>query len=265
MAEPVQLHPRVRERPEPRISASALAEFIITPPDRQDEVLHDARFMRAPAVIPYGDAIRAIKAFCGDPARKASHLDAAVAALEAKSRSDDHSPSIRDEARRSIEAIGLFQAGSNAFGLGRLPLLVPSRMDLVEIAGTRVSVQPDLIVGTAYPALEGKIGGAFVRAQKRPDPHACKTEGTRNERAELRRETAAYMLTLLRMALVAAGTPESSINPKWIFCLDLRLGERIDFPSDRVSRERRIKAACGQISRLWGSVAPKPGDLDPDR
>jgi len=42
MAAPVQLHPKIRVRPKARLSAAALAEFIITTPDKQDDVLHDA-------------------------------------------------------------------------------------------------------------------------------------------------------------------------------------------------------------------------------
>lgn len=65
----------------PRVSASALSEFIITPSDRQDEVLHDARFMRGPAVSPYGDAMRAIRAFRGDPYRDPARPEKAVARM----------------------------------------------------------------------------------------------------------------------------------------------------------------------------------------
>jgi hypothetical protein len=41
---------------------------------------------------------------------------------------------------------------------------------------------------------------------------------------------------------------------------DIRLKEAIPFPSDRVSRIRRIEAACGQIVRLWDTVQARPGD-----
>ena len=267
MAEPVQLHPRIRERHEPRVSASALAEFIITPPDRQDEVLHDARFMRGPAVTPYGDAMRAIRAFCGDAYRDPAQLHKAIEVLNAKSKSSVEKPSAQDEALRSIEAIALFQGGFNTFaaGLGKLPLIVPSRFEPFDIGGTLVSVQPDIIVGTAFPNPDGKVGGFFVRAQKRPDLAECKTDDTRNSRIEHRREVARYMLVLLRMGLLSAGTPEGEINTKWLFSLDLRMEERIEFPTDRKSRERRITAACGQIARLWDTVKPKPGDIARDQ
>lgn len=216
--------------------------------------------MRAPSVTPYGDAMRAIKAFCGDVSRNAAHLEQAAAALRGKSLREPK-PSTRDEALRSAEAIELFQGAPNAFGLGALPLIEAPRFTPMHSHGTLVSVQPDLIVGTAYPNPNGKVGAAFIRPQKRPDPGDCKTDETKNERTEYRREMARYMLTLLRLQLLASGVPEAGLNPKWLFCLDLRLGERIEFPSDRVSREKRIRAACGQIARLWDTVEPRTGDL----
>ncbi len=210
--------------------------------------------------------MRAIRAFCGDGYRDPSRLQKAIEALDAKSKSALETPSTKDEALRSIEAINLFQGGSNTFaaGLGKLPLIVPSRMEPFDINGTLVSVQPDLIVGTAFPNPDGKVGGFFVRPQKRPDPAACKTEDTRSERIEHRREVARYMLVLLRMGLLSSGTPEDGINTKWLFSLDLRTEERVEFPTDRKSRERRITAACGQIARLWDTVKPKPGDIARD-
>lgn len=262
MAHPIQLHPRIRERREPRISASALAEFIITPPDRQDDILHDARFMRAPSVAPYGDALRAIRSYCSDPLRQAKHLADAFDALTTKSQSVSFKPSIRDEAARCSEAIALFQNAENSFSLGKLPTLDLVRMEPVSISGVTISAQPDVLVGLSYPPKGGeKIGGVFFRPQKRPDPSGCKTEETKNKRQEFRREMGRYMLVIYRLTLIESGIPEDNIDTKWLVFADIRMGERVDFPSDRISREKRIKAACGQISRLWETVAPRPGDL----
>lgn len=217
--------------------------------------------MRAPSVIPYGDALRAIRAHCADPYRSSKHLDDAHAALTKKSQSTGFTPSARDEAARSAETISLFQIAANPFGLGKLPFFESPRLTPVNIQDVTVSVQPDLLIGTAFPPTDGKIGGAFFRPQKRPDPAGCKTEKTRSERQEFRREMGRYMTVLLRMTLIENGVPEDKIDPKWLLFFDLRLHERIEMPTDRISRERRIKAACGQISRLWAGVEPKPGDL----
>lgn len=261
MAKPIPLHPRIRERQKPQISASALAEFIITPPDRQDEVLHDARFMRPPAVAPYGDALRAMRAYCNDPRRAPFHLDNAIGALTNRSQSQELKPSLRDEAARCVEAITLFQNSANQFGLSKLPMFECGRLAPLSISRVAVSVQPDILVGASQPGNNDLVGAAGFRPQKRPNPNECKLEATRTARLEFRREVARYMTVLLRMALLEMGFRADQIEPKWLFVLDLRTGERIELPSDRISRERRIKAACGQIERLWSSIEPKPGDF----
>lgn len=262
MAKPVQLHPRIRERNDPRVSASALAEFIITPPDRQDDILHDARFMRAPAVVPHSDALRAIRAFCIDPYRSVGILESASEALTLKSRSPTFKPSVKDEAARCVETIELFQNARNAFGIGKLPIFEPPRLEPMTIGGVKISVQPDLLLGEATLSGTGRIGAAMFRPQKGPNPDACKTEKTKLERQIYRREVGSYMLTLLRMALLENGAPEARIDSKFLMLFDIRMREKIEFPSDRLSREKRIRAACGQISRLWASVEPRPGDLE---
>ncbi|WP_157733218.1 hypothetical protein [Bosea sp. AS-1] len=238
-----------------------MAEFIITPPDRQDDILHDARFMRASTVVPHSDALRAIRAFCADPRRPESTLDTAVGALRAKSQAPTSKPFVKDEAERCAETILLFQNAQNALGIGKLPLFEAPKLAFMSIAGVAVSVQPDLLVGATRLDEGDRIGAALFRPQKTPNPSACKTEKTRLEREAYRREVGQYMLALLRMALIENGVTEERIDPKQLMLFDIRLAERIDFPSDRVSREKRIRAACGQISRLWASVQPRPGDF----
>lgn len=102
MAQPIKLHPKIRERINARVSTSALAEYIITTPDRQDTVLHDARFMRSQPVNNYRDALTSIKAYSVDKKRERSILEAAVAALTAKSNATHFTPSQKEEALISL-------------------------------------------------------------------------------------------------------------------------------------------------------------------
>ncbi|MFK4579183.1 hypothetical protein [Bradyrhizobium ottawaense] len=195
MATPVQLHPKIRVRPKARLSASALADFIITTPDKQDDVLHDARYMRSSPVSHYADAIRSIKAYCEDPRRDFEVLDSAAAALKTKSESKEFKPSQQEDAKRCIEVIGRFTESVNVFGARSAPLLQAPPFELCNINGVSVSIQPDLIVGTAFPPpAKEAIGAVFIRLQKAPDPDACKTEETKVIRQEYRVELAKYML-----------------------------------------------------------------------
>lgn len=263
MATPIKLHPKVRERRSPRISASSLAEFILATPDRQDELLHNQRYASAYVTQKHQQALLVMRALCSDPARDWSKFEAGRSALVEKSVGDTFTPSQRDEAARCVETLDLFRSyARNTFGLAGLPLKMAPTFDTMHINGLPVSVSPDMIMGTSFPPDEGKkVGLLFIRPQKRPDPGDCKTESKRQERSAYRREVLAYMLVLGDMMLRANGVSDASIDRKKFRGWDLRLGEEVLFPSDRVSRERRIEAACGQIARLWPTINPKPGDL----
>ena len=78
------LHPSVRERPQPRMSATALAEYLIPRPDQQDTVLHYSPFSRPPIVNAYGDAIRGLRAYNCDLRRSPAILATLKSALSTK-------------------------------------------------------------------------------------------------------------------------------------------------------------------------------------
>lgn len=263
MTTPIKLHPKIRERKTPRVTASAVAEFIVAAPDRQDELLHDQRYSSAYSTPKHQQALSVIRSFCADPSRDWAKYEAARSALLEKSAGKAFTPSQREEAARCVETLDLFrkQAG-NTFGVAGTPLFQPPSFDLLNLNGLPVSVYPDLMVGLGFPPATGqKIGLVFIRAQKRPDPGACKTDAKKDERSAFRREVLSYMLVLGDMMLRANGVPDACIDRKKFRGWDLRLGEEILFPSDRVSRERRIEAACGQIARLWETINHKPSDL----
>jgi hypothetical protein len=70
-----ELHPSVRERHAPRMSATALAEYLILQPDRQERLLHDSRYSQPPIVTANADAMRALRAYNCDVRRDTSALD----------------------------------------------------------------------------------------------------------------------------------------------------------------------------------------------
>lgn len=263
MANPIKLHPKIRERRTPRISASALAEFIIAPPDRQDSLLHDQRFSSAFVTPKHQQALSVIRAYCTDLSRSKEIIQAGRAALAAKSTGSGFTPSQRDEAARCVETLDLFtKLASNVFGVGGQPYVETPGFAPISINGLPVSVYPDLVSGSAFPPEDKKkVGLIFIRAQKRPDPSDCKREEVKEGRQAYRREVLSYMLVLGDMMLRANGTPDTAIDRKKFRGWDLRLEEEVKFPSDRISREKRIEAACGQISRLWETINPKPSDL----
>lgn len=263
MAKPIQLHPKIRERKVPRVAAAALAEFIISTPDRQDDLLHDQRFSSAYVTPKYGEALRAIEAYCTDIKRPKHILTNTKLALENKAASPVFTPSQREEAKRCVEVIDLFSDLANSLGVNAIGLSKSPDLPSMNINGLQVSVSPNLLAGTQFPPdQDEKVGVIFIRPQKRPDPNGCKTEHTKATRLEYRREVMRYMLVIGWMAMREGGASEKQIDTKRIFGWDLRVsGEPVSFPSDRVSRIKRIEAACGQIARLWDTIATKPSDI----
>lgn len=262
MSKTIKLHRKIRERKTPRMSAFASAEFIIAAPDRQDSLLHDQRFSSAFFTPKHQQALRVIRSYCVDIHRDSSKFEAARDALRIKSKSSGFTPSQRDEAARCVETLDLFENARNALGVGAMPFLEPPEFDKLTINGLPVSVFPDMIIGRSMPPDEGdKVGLVFIRAQKRPDPSDCKTDAKRDERSDYRREVLSYMLVLGDLALRAHGLADHQIDRKRIVGWDLRLGEAVQFPSDRITRQKRIEAACGQVARLWETIDPKPSDL----
>ena len=135
MAFPHLLHPSVRERHEPRISATALAEYLIMHADDQQRIVHDARFSAVPIVTANGEAMRALRAYNVDPRRDHAALDLVKAALTRKSEDINEKPKTRDEARRCGEAISLFERVENALGMRRLALSTPPQFAPLVVEG----------------------------------------------------------------------------------------------------------------------------------
>jgi hypothetical protein len=239
------------------MSATALAEYLVLRPDRQETLLHDSRFSRPPIVTANGDAMRALRAYNCDPRRSQDILDRVKDALRVKASLKDTKPKTRDEALRCAEAIELFERYENALGLRPLALREASRFDEIDVEGVAVSIQPDFLVDGP----NRRIGAGIIRVAKAPDPDGCKLEETRRRRGDHRREMARYLVALLQMLLEAQDGADSVPDRTLCFVADVRLGERIGAAPDHTIRVRAVRGACSQIARLWPSIQPRPSIL----
>jgi len=260
MAQVIRLHPSVKEKHEPRMSAAALAEYLIFRADQQETVLHNSRFSSPPVVTPYGEAMRAIRAYNADPHRDQSSLEGIKDFLKVRSIDPNFRPKSREEALRCIEVIELFEHAENAMGMRPLSLFEAPRQVPLNLNGLLLSVQPDLL----NCGKGSKFGAVLFRPQKAPDPSACRLEETRRQRGEHRREMARYMLVMSQLALenqADLGQFDRSLS----FVADIRLGERVAFPSEDYSaRVRAIMAAGKQIARQWHDIEPRQSVLAKD-
>jgi hypothetical protein len=254
MASSPALHPSVRTRHEPRVSATALAEYLILRPNGQQNILHDSKFSRPPIITANGEAMRALRAYNQNPRRPQDALLRVKKALTDKAVGFGIKPKARDEALRCVEIIEMFERAENALGVRAMALSEPPDFDAVEIEGVMVSIRPDLLVsGTA-----GRIGAMILRVAKAPDPAACKTDEGRDRRGNLRRDMARYLVALMQILLEAQEGKHGIPDRDLCFVADVRLGERIGAGPDHTIRLRDIRGACVQISKLWPTIEPKP-------
>lgn len=240
------------------MSANALAQYLVLRPDGQETILHNARFSRPPIVTANGDAIRGLTAYNTDPRRDKATLDRVKAALNTKASHTETTPRDREEARRCIEAIRLFEQHENALGMRGMPLTECPRLEPMMIEGVAVSIRPHFLVKAA----DGRVGAGIVRVAKTPDPEACKLEATRERRGEERRELNRYTVAMLHMMLEAQGGALGTATRDLCFIADIRLGERIDAAPDHTVRIRAIRGACNQIARHWPFITPRSSVLN---
>jgi hypothetical protein len=260
------LHDKVREHREPRMTATALAKYLVLRSDKQDEVLHDSRYAAQPITGKYTEAFAALRAYNCDPRRPSSMLDEVKKALKRKELDRDLRPKARDEAARCREAIELFEARENALGLRSMALSSAPRFTVLDIEGVKVSIQPTFIRQGNVPGVGQRIGAGILRLAKTPDPEAFKTPKARTKHADMRREMAQYMVALIQLSLedqaaaLGLGMPHRDL----CFVTDLRLGETVGPASDHAARLRTIRSACGHIATLWDGVQPLPRVLKKD-
>jgi hypothetical protein len=254
MASSPSLHPSVRTRQQPRISATGLAEYLILRPGGQQNILHDSKYSRPPIVTANGEAMRALRAYNQDPKRSKDTLLRVKAALRMKAAGLDIKPKAKDEALRCVEIIELFEWQENALGMRAMALSEPPDFDMIEIEGVMVSIQPDFLVTGAG----GRVGAAMLRVAKAPDPAACKTEEAKDRRGNTRRELARYLIAEMQLLLEAQRGQLGIPDPELCFVADVRLGERIGPAADQAVRLRDIRGACQQIAKLWPTIKPKP-------
>jgi hypothetical protein len=249
------LHPSVRVRDEPRVSAAALAEYLIFGPSGQQNILHDSKYSRTSIVAANGEAMRALRTYNNDLRRSLDTLLRVKDALTIKSRTVGIRPKAKDEALRCLELIDMFERNENALGLRSMALSAPPKFEAINIEGVMVSIRPDFIVGGGGRNL---VGAGSLRVAKAPDPAAGKRPETRAKRGEIRREMARYMVAMQQILLDAQGGSLGIPSQDLCFVADVRLGERIGPAPDHAVRLRDIRAACKQIASLWESITPKP-------
>jgi hypothetical protein len=250
-----ELHPSIRENPEPRMTAVSLAEYLILRAEPQAMVLHNSRYSQTNIRAAYASARHALRLYNTDPLRRVEALNKVKRGLTERAENPSLKPRARTMLLRSAELIDLFLTRENAMGLRALPLIRAPKFEPLMIGGVAVSIQPDFLV---EPPIGGRIGAAFLRVTKAPDPDAVRLQAKKEERGEHRRDMARYMLAMLELLLGAHPGYVNRVDRGLLFVSDVRLGERIGPGPDHTARLADIEAACRQIASQWDGIAPHP-------
>ena len=235
-------------RPVPRLSAAQLADYLAaTSVLSQLGILRNAKYPgeARPLVIQYQHAKRGIAACL--VTRENLNAIAAQAIVSLEQRRDDEAnrPLIRDDARRSIEVIEIFQRSVNALDLANVRFeAAPARTENIEINGVEVSVSSDATVLSSSRAGD-RVGQLFIRC----------AIGIEGDAADNRRADAnQHLATVAHLHSVATlghrGTPHSPTS----LVIDVPRERVVRGPVSTTLRVRNIEAACSMIAAVWPGI-----------
>jgi hypothetical protein len=254
----VSLHPSVRERSEPRLSANQLAEYLVFGVDRAETIVHDAKFLQAYIPTWYDDSQAALVAYLLDPKRRKEQLFEEIERLN-KLAENSTSADERDRAALDAKVLERFLRIENSLGLNALGFVECGKCAPLLIEGVLVSVQPDLLVQPLVIAKKKAVGAILFRLSKGIDHDSAKKAETREKRVEQRREMARYSALLASMILEKQFGHLGEVSLRHCFAVDVPLGEAIPVSTgDRIARAKRIAKACRQIDQLWPNIPPRP-------
>ncbi|WP_426020597.1 hypothetical protein [Brevundimonas sp. DWR2-3-1b1] len=100
--------PKYRFNQELRLSANQLAEYLKASPPRRKQIVKAAKFPKTVIVAQYKGAKDALAKFLCDSARDQKILASAIEIMTEKEAKATSSDWVKDDARRSIEAITSF-------------------------------------------------------------------------------------------------------------------------------------------------------------
>jgi hypothetical protein len=252
----VSLHPSVRARTEPRLSANQLAEYLVFQIQRAENILHDAKFLQPYIPTWYEDSTEALVNYLADPLRPKSKLYDEIDRLTELAKTTE-SEAVRDRAIADAKIIENFLVSENSLGLNKLPFIAPPPTSPLKIEGVFVSVRPHLLIHPLEIAKRKRVGGVIFRLSKGIDHESPKKKETIEKRKDQRREMGCYVAVLLAMTFEKHFEHLGEVSGDHCMAIDVPLGETISVPSNRPTRVSLIKKACRQIAQTWPNIEPK--------
>jgi hypothetical protein len=239
--------PTSKTRIEPRLSAYQLAEFIIASENRKIRILEEAKHPPedgSPKIPQYLIATDGIADFLASPHRDSAILVTLRERLEQRRDDANLKSYTRDDARRSLSMLDVFERTQNELGLKRLAFDPPAGgVPPLLIHGVTVSVSPDLMVMGVRKKAEC-IGSCFIKLSQGTDG-----ETAAEKRKEWYRLLAvlAHTFTHERLGHVGVAHPDLSM------VIDVPRGECFH-ASGLIERGERIRNNCRFVKSMWRDI-----------
>jgi hypothetical protein len=241
---------KYRYNADPRLTANQLSEYLKASPTRRKQIIKGAKFPKAAIVAQYKIARDSLSKFICDSARDHTILVSAHEKLlerEAKTNATDW---VKDDSRRSIEAIQAFQKNANAMGIQKLDCKsIATSQPNLQIAGVDISVTLD---ATTHRLNKGEdmVGGVIFLFSKADDA----TAKARQERCKI---AAVLALLFTQKHLLYSGKADH----KLCYSIDVLAGRAHQAPATYKTILDHINDSCEEVALRWPGIAP-PEDYD---
>lgn len=223
-----------RNRSNPRISITKVAEYMVATPGRRATILRDQKYPPAFKASRFRDAYTALSEILVDGGGVRA-IDTQIAAWRSRT------PTKRFQAEclsNCIDALTAFRAlmvRGEFDGMSFLPGMTEA---YAELGGVDLSVRPEVVIS-------GRTPGAMKIYLGKTSPL---TEDVRN-----RPGSSSYATTALNYWAEGAFR---SAPPELSLVVDVFAGKVHRAPARQRNRRNDLLAACQEIAVVWGSIAP---------
>jgi hypothetical protein len=234
---------------EPRISATKLAEYLVSDPARQEKIVKDQKLGPKVIIIRY---TRVRNAFADS--FSSSGIDGSLLGARATeiSRLESDNPWQQDDNIRSAEALRHLEEVAASIDCANATKIhrPADGWPALNINGVRVSVQPELVFSRAHRGIT-KLGAIILNTGKSESTSLART----NNRFTAGDYLTVLLYRMLDLRLATIGVPLHSR----CFAIDVFRRATYSAPGSFKTLLRHIEAACRTIALQWPAV-----DIDAD-
>jgi len=244
---------QIKVRPEPRISAKQLAEYLISDQSKQTTIIRDAKFAKTAIVVQYKKARSAIPHAFTVNCLDINELSRRADEIE---REDTQNEWVQKDNARSAAALRLIcQMGQHLNWKDAQRVHI--REKYLNIGGVIVSVCPELTFSFVHQNAK-KCGGLILNTTQNDDRTMARKSGNKYRMGD-------YLATLLfKLLLENAAKIGAPLNKKCM-AVDIFRKEFYTAPASFQRLNRNIEDACGFIAARWPTIKQKTHSSMPSK